>query len=138
MFAFGHYFSTYFLIKWFGSKEERRIIILLSLAGLLPDIDIILPVPHRGFFHHLYFFLPEFLFYNAVLYTFFRKRNLYLPFLIHLMHVFSDSLFGPVEVLPSIRIVILDLVSAEWDFLYGSFFLLLSFFYDLKFKNLEH
>ncbi len=137
MFAFGHYFSTYFLIKCLGSEEEKRLILLLSLTGILPDIDILLPIPHRTLTHHLYFFFPEIFFYNLILYALSRKTNLVLPILIHFMHIFSDALFGPVEILPGIKIAILNFASPAWDLIYGVFFLLLSYKIKSRYQALQ-
>lgn len=135
MFAFGHFFSTYFLISVLGSKEERKLRLLLSFVGILPDIDLLIPIKHRGITHHIYFFFPEILLYNLILYIFFKKKNLVIPLLIHLLHLFSDSLFGSVEILPNFEISILKISEPSWDFLYGSFFVLFSLIKN--FKRLE-
>ncbi len=136
MFGFGHFASTYFLIKLFGKGEEKRLILILSLIGFLPDIDLLLPLPHRTITHHIYFFFPELIVYNIILFIFSRKVRILTPILIHLMHIFSDSLFGYVGILPGLKISLLDLISPQWDAIYGSIFVILSFLVDhLKFKK---
>ena len=138
MYAFGHIMLTLFVLYKL-TKDLKKAFILAPLT-LIPDIDLILGIEHRGVLHSILilplFFLSLFFVNKIFRLNLNKKEIITFSFLLYFLHIFADAICGHVMIFPGIYIGTSCRVDAIKDLVFGFIFYLL-FLLELFSKKLS-